>query len=99
MLKDVERNARKVAENLDYMLDNLRYSLHAVSLQGHNSIIFVICIFKMATCTKLSVSLHKEAVDDMHVTVDDSIKVSLDISNSTFVTNCSLDDVRFSGQV
>lgn len=29
----------------------------------------------MATCTKLSVSLHKEAIDDMHVTVDESIKM------------------------
>lgn len=58
VLRDIETNAKKVAENLDYMLDNLRYSLHA-----------------MATCTKLSVSLHKEAIDDMHVTVDESIKV------------------------
>lgn len=58
MLRDIETNAKKVAENLDYMLDNLRYSLHA-----------------MATCTKLSVSLHKEAIDDMHVTVDESIKM------------------------
>ena len=38
MLKDIEKNAKKIAENLDYMLDNLRYSLHAVSV-GHNSVI------------------------------------------------------------
>ena len=40
MLRDIEKNAKKVAENLDYMLDNLRYSLHAVSLLVHDSIMF-----------------------------------------------------------
>ncbi|XP_065909724.1 uncharacterized protein [Dysidea avara] len=58
-LRDIEKNAKKVAEALDYMMDNLKYSLHA-----------------MATCTKLSVSLHKEAVDDMHTTVDECIKTT-----------------------
>ena len=42
VLKDIEKNAKKIAENLDYMLDNLRYSLHAVSA-GHNSVIHI-CI-------------------------------------------------------
>ena len=45
MLKDIEKNAKKIAENLDYMLDNLRYSLHAVSVD-HNSVNVIIMYYR-----------------------------------------------------
>ena len=80
VLLDLEKQAHKIASNLDYIMDNLRNSLHAVSVclccvRSLHSSLVVLYFLQMTVCAKQSVMLHRESVDNLHSVVDTNVKV------------------------
>jgi len=56
-LRDIEKNAKKVAEGLDYMMDNLKYSLHAVSCSCFATT-FLCCFAAIMFCCFVAINCH-----------------------------------------